>query len=476
VGSDQDSQAVSEGAPRQGWSDEVLLDREGALASLDALLQGARAGYGRAVIVRGPAGIGKTRLLGELRRRAGEGGLTTLTARGGELERDFPFGCVRQLFESLIRRDEQSEALLSGDARLSEAVFAPPGDDERGPSPDPSYGVLHGLYWLTANLAEQGPLLLALDDAHWADPASLRYFSFLTRRLDGVPALVALTARPAEPGAESDLLRRLAHDPLTEVVDLAPLSSDSVATIVRAHLDGEVTERTTALCHQATRGNPFLLRELLREVEREVGTPGVVDLERIEELGPGRVAEAVTSRLERVGAGAPGLARSVAVLGDGAELRRAAALVELDPDHAAGLADALGSAGILEPGRPLRFAHPIVRNAVYGQMPPAERDRWHRRAASMLADAGESAETVSVHLLATEPAGRPGAVDFLRRAAESASSRGAPDSAVRFLERALAEPASPALRPVILSELGRNASWARGRRWRWRPRLPSAGP
>jgi DNA-binding CsgD family transcriptional regulator len=447
-------QAVDAAVSKQASPPERLIEREAELATLDRMLEGARAGYGRVAIIRGPAGIGKTRLLRELRGSAQGADLTTLAARAGELERDFPFGCVRQLFESLILGSGQRrDALFAGDARLAEAVFASPSDDSVL-SPDPGYGTLHGLYWLTANLAERSPLLITLDDAHWADPASLRYLAFLARRLDGVPALVAITMRPAERGAETDLLRELSQDPSTEPLDLAPLSQSAVAEVIRAHLDGEAAERLRVRCHEATGGNPFLVRETLRDLERDPRAIEELSAERIMTLAPERVAEAVIARLKGVGTRAPGLAHAVAVLGDGAELRRAAALADLDPDAAAGDADGLADAGILEPGRPLRFLHPIVRNAVYNRMPPAERDRWRRRAAALLSEAGESAEAVSLHLLATEPGGRPEVVELLRQAAHAAGSRGAPDAAVAFLRRAMSEPPPPNQRGAILTELG----------------------
>ncbi len=430
-----------------------MAEREAELSAVDGLLEGACAGFGRTVIIRGASGIGKTRLLDEVRRRAEAGNLTVLAARASELERDFAFGCVRQLFEPLIRRGRQrGRGVLAGDAHMAEPVFQSPAD-EGARAPEPGYGILHGLYWLTVNLAEQGPVLLALDDVQWADPDSLRYLSFLSRRLDGVPALVAITTRPAEPGSDPARLRELAQDPATTVIDLAPLSRAAVVEIIRPYVGDDAGERFGAACHEATGGNPFLLGELLREI-----APGGMSADRIGALGPERVAEAVEARIERAGDQAPELARAVAVLGDGTELRRAAQLAGIDASEAAPIADALATADILEQERPLRFLHPIVRNAVYGRMLAAERNRWHARAAALLADAGEPAEAIALHVLATEPGERSDAVEVLREAAASARSRGAPDGALRYLERALAEPLPPGSRAAVVSELGRNAA------------------
>ena len=428
---------------------EALTEREGELAELDRLLRATRAGSGNTAFIRGPAGIGKTRLLRELQARAESAGMTVLLARGGELERDFAFGCVRQLLEpALLAGEPRREELLDGAAGLAATVFAssPDGADA---GPDPSFAVLHGLYWLTANLAERSPLLIALDDAHWGDPASLRYLSFLARRLEGVPALVAFTARPGVPGEAPEPLSLLAQDPAIAVLDLAPLSAEAVTSVVRGTLGG-AEQQLCAHCLEVTGGNPFLLHELLRELSSG-------DREQIGALGPERVADSVEARLRHAGPHATELARAVAVLGQEAELAVAAALAGVDPDDAADIADGLAAADVLAPGHPLRFAHPILRNAVYNRIPAGARDRSHGQAAAILAKRGEPVDAVAVHLLATEPRGRQEVVDVLVEAGDRDAARGSLETAVRYLERALAEPPTTESRSEVLSALGRSA-------------------
>lgn len=148
------------------------------------------------VVFQGPAGIGKTRLLAAARDGAKEAGMRVLTASGTELERDFPFALVRQLFESALHalEPEERDELLAGAAgpagRWSAANPATPEPDS-GPV-DRSFATLNALYWLTSNLAESGPLLLAVDDAHWADKASLRFFRFLAPQLEGRFSLASI--------------------------------------------------------------------------------------------------------------------------------------------------------------------------------------------------------------------------------------------------------------------------------------------
>jgi hypothetical protein len=139
-------------------------------------MRDAVAGAGSLLLLEGPAGIGKTRLVLAAGQRGRELGLTTLTARCSELEQDFGYGLIRQLFEApLVAASEGERAeLLSGAAGHAASLFgvATAHPDEPGGLLDPSFAVLHGLYCLCANFGRQRPLLLCIDDVHWADEAS----------------------------------------------------------------------------------------------------------------------------------------------------------------------------------------------------------------------------------------------------------------------------------------------------------------
>ncbi|HYP48976.1 MAG TPA: AAA family ATPase, partial [Thermoleophilaceae bacterium] len=159
-----------------------LLEREGELSSIHALLEDAVAGRAHMALVEGRAGLGKSRLLVELRHAAQGRGLRVLGARGSELEAAFPDGAVRQLFEPLLAHGEARERLLGGAAASARTVFETPGNEGEAPQ-DGSVAALHGLYWLTVNVAGDGPLVMAIDDLHWCDKPSLRFFAYLVRRL-----------------------------------------------------------------------------------------------------------------------------------------------------------------------------------------------------------------------------------------------------------------------------------------------------
>jgi DNA-binding CsgD family transcriptional regulator len=432
-----------------------LVERERELQTVERLLASARAGSGGAVVFEGPAGIGKSSLLAAARTAAADE-LRVLSARGGELERELPFGIVRQLLEpAVVACDaEEREALLAGAAALARPVlFA--ADPEA--AAEPSFSALHGLYWLTINLADAQPLLVIVDDAHWADVASLRWLVYLARRLVGVPLALVLATRPAEPGPVQELLDELLVIPEVAVRQPGGLSDQAITMLAVRLLAAEPEPSFVTACQRATGGNPFLLLELFGELHRRGIAPSRENAGLASQLSSHGVGRAVRARLRRLPPGCTVLARAVAVLGDPAEPTLAAQLAGLDDDAAARAADALAEAVIFESDRRLAFVHPLVRSSVYSELSAQERAGYHERAARLLTGAGEATDRIAVHLLATRPSGDAETVNTVRQAARGASNRGAPDVAVTYLQRALAEPPSPELEPVLVHELGRAA-------------------
>jgi DNA-binding CsgD family transcriptional regulator len=438
-----------------GTTQLPLAERERELRALAALVDAAAAGEGGVLVVEGPAGIGKTRLLDAAVDLAGEREVRCLRARASGLERDYPFGVVRQIFESALHGVSATarKRLFAGAARLAETVVSPEGQADAPPSgADPGYAILHGLYWLVSALAQSGPLLLVVDDAHWADAQSWRFTAFLTPRLEGLPVSLLLTARPAE-GSSSPLAELLA-DPRVDIVRPSPLSPEAVAAAIEAALATAPDPAFAAACHRATGGNPFFFHALLRELAAAGTAPVAASAAAVEGIGPAAVSAAVLSRLARLGEHCKGLATAAAVLGDGAALRHARALAALEEREAVEAADALTAAGILEPTQLLSFAHPIVRAAVYEDIPVHRRASLHRQAAERLAADAAEAPKIAVHLMVSEPRGDAQTVEILRTAAAEARSRGAADTAAAYLRRALAEPPPPGARAAVLLEAG----------------------
>jgi DNA-binding NarL/FixJ family response regulator len=431
---------------------DALLERDQELESLDRVVQAARAGQAAMVMIEGPAGIGKSRLLAQAGEMAGAAGFGVLRARGSDLERELPYGIVRQLFEPLLLEPGGRKRLLSGSAQAAVRVFEPP--DAEAMVSDGGFGALHGLFWLTANLAAERPLCLSIDDLHWADRSSLRFLAYLGRRLEGLGVLIATAARVETDAAESRLIWELAQDPAAVSIHPAALSEDAVGELVRDRLGSRAERAFSEACHHATGGNPLLLGELLKTMRAEAITPDAAHADAIREVGPRAVSRTVLLRLARLPAHAVAVARAIAVLGDGASLPATAALANLAERDVADATRALIAAEMVRPDPPLGFVHALVRDAVYHELSASERALEHERAAKTLADLGSAPETVAGHLLTVPARGERWVADLLLKAGELARRRGDPASALSYLRRALDERAPSQDRPRVLLELG----------------------
>ena len=436
----------------------ALLEREPELERIGRTLTRACAAHGGVLAVEGPAGIGKTGLLAATRALAEERGMQVLRARGAQLEQEFAFGVVRQLFEPALAAasDEERNAVLQGPAALAGSLLGLGGagaPEAEAAGPDSSFAVLHGLYWLCANLAAERPVCLVVDDAHWADTPSLRYLAFLLPRLEELRVALVLAARPGEGGAALALLSALTGDAAAELVTPAPLTLEGVGRLVAEGLERDPEAGFVVACRHATGGNPFLVGQLVVALQEDSVAPVDAAAARIETLGARWAARWILLRLGRLPPPAARLARALAVLEQG-ELSPAAALAGLDAHDAVAAADALVAAGIVARGRPLGFVHPIVRTGIYADIGPAERARAHRAAARLLAEAHAPDELVVEHLLASEPSGDGWVVERLVGAARAAARSGAPELAAVYLRRALAEPPAASERSALLLELG----------------------
>jgi DNA-binding CsgD family transcriptional regulator len=432
-----------------------LLERERELEILSAAVAAAAGGAAGLVLVQGPAGIGKSRLLAEARTLAEESGLAMRTARGGELERDFPFGIVRQLYESKLVSESERSRLLAGAAGAAAAVFGYEEGDGGEPLGEGLFRVLHGLYWLTVNLSSELPLLLVVDDLHWCDSASLRFLAYLARRLDELPVVLVASLRSSEPDADQAILEELLSEPSAQMLMPGPLTAAAVAEVVRDRLGEGVETAFAEACHSSTDGNPLLLNELLKALVLDRVPPDAAHVDVVAELGPRSASRAVLLRLMRLSSDAGEVARAISVLGDGADFTAVAELAELEALAVASATRELVRAEILRPEPPLGFVHALVQAAVYHDLAPVERELYHERAASVLVGLGAPKEQVAAHLLVMPARGEDWVVDMLRAAADAAVARGDPDAAVSLLRRALDEPPREELRLELLLQLGR---------------------
>ncbi|TDQ00781.1 helix-turn-helix transcriptional regulator [Labedaea rhizosphaerae] len=441
-----------------------LLERDAELAALASAVDAAARGGGGLTAIVGAAGLGKTRLLAEAVGAATAAGFDVYTGRGSELEEDIAFGLVRQLYEPHLVRaapDERARLLKGAAGKGAAAVLSDAGDYGEAPG---DYAILHGLFWLTANLCEARPIALVLDDLHWADAASLRFLAYLLPRLGALPVAVLVALRPGEHNAPQHLLNQIVTDPGCTVLRPAPLTKEASGHLVRGVLAGAGEQAFLNACHSATQGNPLLLHDLAVTIKAEGLVPTAASLAMVDVLGPRAVSRRVSLWMNRLPPAATALAQAVSVLGDGASLQNAADLARLSHEDALRAAQDLERADLFRTEvdgdhavglHRVRFGHPVVRATLYEGMDPADRVDAHRRAAALLRDRRERAEHVATHLLRVPPANDAGVVEVLRKAAEEALAHGSPDSAATYLRRCLAEPPPVAIRADVQWELGK---------------------
>jgi len=398
----------------------LLLDREAELAAAEAALgEVSASGTGQIVVVSGLPGIGKTRLLDEIIARAEGRGVRVLRATGGELEQDLPFSVARQLL---------------GDAPRIETAAGMTGPD----SGDAELRELDALYDAYVTLAAREPLLMIVDDAHWADAPSVKFLLYVGRRLADLPVMVVLAVRQAGMGGRRPELALLLER-VDQTLELPALSEGSTADLVHTML-GELPDGDfTRACLETTGGNPLLLRELLLEVAGEGLTPQDAASAQLRQMGSISVARSALLRVSSHGPSAVSVTAAVAVLGRHATLPLVAAIAEVPPADAELVVDALVDAHLLCAGQPLRFVHPLVQSSIYRHMPAGLRSRRHREAARLLALAGARDEEVARHLMGSDPAGDMWVREQLLRSGLHALWSGAPDAARRMLRRALDE-------------------------------------
>lgn len=408
------------------------------------------------VVVEGPAGIGKTRLLAENRNTARQKGLLTLHAKGLELEQHYTFGVARQLLEPFLLglAPEVVQAYTRGPASITRQLFQPENTDVAmadGPA-DISFAMLHGLTWLAINLVNDYPMLVQVDDLQWADEATLRWLLYLLPRIDDLPLTVIVALR-RDATAGSPIAERIACNSNATVVRPRLLGPESVAAMLGGLLAKEVSPEFATACHAETGGNPFLVREIAAWLQNERVEPVPSSVPRLRAIGGLAVSRRVALRLAQLPHGARQVARALAVLGDGAELAEVTELSALSAAAASDSVVTLMQADLLVDRVPLAFLHPVVRSAVYEHIALDERAALHAAAARIAANNAADVERVAAHLMLAPP-GIEFASRILRDAARQAAERGSPASAFGYLGRCRQESLEPDELLQVLVEQG----------------------
>ena len=417
---------------------DQLVGRADEVAILDGLVAGLQDGRPRALAVLGSAGIGKSRLLSELARRAEASEHLVLAGTAAELEQDLPFGpFVNALDDFLVALDPQRLSRLGDDVRGELArVFPALADaaaDGAKPLQDERYRSHRAVRTLLETLATR-PLVLVLDDFHWADGASVELAGALLRRPPAARVMLVLAARPLRRHQPFDAeLTRAERTGGLVRLELGPLG----AADTRALLGGDVPAALADTLHEESGGVPFYIEQLARSATR--GSSAGVAAGGGDTLVPAPVVAAMRDELALLDAGVRRALEGASVAGDPFEPELAAAAAGTSEAEALDALDELLRTDLVRPTdqpRRFRFRHPLVRRAVYEASPAGWRLGAHERCAALLAERGAAVAVRAHHVERSARQGDAGAADLLREAAEAAAGR-APATAARFYEGAL---------------------------------------
>ena len=410
----------------------MLLGRDQEVELLEGVLSNALDGEACFVLVEGEAGIGKTALLEELARVANERGCLTLEGRASEFDQELPFGLFTDALDAYLDSlDPQAMSRLAMDRlgalaavfpslrSLGEAVDYPASTTER-------FRVHYAVRELFERLAARRPIVLVLDDLHWADGASLELIAYLLRHPPHAEVMFAMALRPWQ--GDPTLIRTIGsiqRSAAVHNVELGPLPLESVKLLV-----GDDFEQL----HHLSGGNPFYALQLARTGTKGTGSAS------LEDLGvPSEVARAISAELTELSPTARTLAEAAAVVGDPFDIDIAAAASDRSEEEVLEDLDELVAKDLIrvtELPRRFQFRHPIVRSAVYGACTPSVLLSCHRRAGDALAKRGATAAAVANHVEQSAQYGDTVAVDILRQAGEETAKQ-APTSAMRWFTAAL---------------------------------------
>ena len=428
----------------------MLVGRRAELVAIVGVLDALAAGQPGVLVITGEAGIGKSRLIAEASDRAEQRHALALGGRASEFERDMPFGVfVDALDDYLGTLNPRRLESLGGDVRRELGlVFPALGDEGDGGMALPSerFRTHRAVRLLLDSLAASAPVMLALDDLHWADDASLELLSHLLRKRSGAPLLFVLAYRHRQqPRLLSAALSTAERDGGLTRVEPPPLTAEEAAELVPAESPLDATARREL--YLISGGNPFYFEQLHRaksvRTVRDAATVALAGPAPAPGEIPPAVAAAIVDEVEAVSPGARQLLHGAAVVGTGARhdpgVRVVAATAGMTEQQATQYLDELLAADLLRPTdvpMRFRFRHPIVLHAVYESAGAGWRIGAHARAAAALAETGAAAAMRAHHVERSAEVGDEDAIAVLAEAGHAAAGR-APATAARWFQAAL---------------------------------------
>jgi DNA-binding CsgD family transcriptional regulator len=421
---------------------EHLVGRADELGAFDGLLDRLGQGEAAALELVGEPGIGKSRLLSELASRTDARGWTVLSGRATELEREFPFSVfVDALDEFLLALDTRRLGSLGPEVQTELATIFPslePGAARAQVAlQEERYRTYRAVRLLLELLAQRQPLVLALDDVHWADPASVELLGTLLRRSPSAPVLMVLASRPRQTDERLSAIVQRAHRSQTlERIELGPLTRHEAGELVGAILDGA----EPGLLYEESGGNPFYLEQLARSASRSAPdrpSRSGLSLEGVDV--PPVVAAALGEELALLPEGTRLILEGASVAGDPFDPELAAAAADVSEGEVLNALDELLRLDLVrhtDVPRRFRFRHPLIRRAVYELTPGGRRLGAHERCAVTLRERGAPPSARAHHAEYAAREGDLSAVALLREAGEAAARR-APASAAQWFGSAL---------------------------------------
>jgi DNA-binding SARP family transcriptional activator len=432
-------------APAGTAGEGPLIGREGELEKLRRTPDEVRSGLGRVVVIVGEAGVGKSSLVTVLGADARERGARMLLGRCYESQQILPFGpWVDALRSGGVSQEAKTLQDLAPVWRAELSRLLPEVSAPDLPTPsDDLLRLFESVAQLVERLTIQGPLVLVLEDLHWADEMSLRLFAFVARRTRTLPALIVATAREEElPSAP--VLQRVLDEVVTEPhfvrMPLSPLSRGDTAALVRSLArrgsDETLVARLSERIWAASAGNPFMIVETMRALDDGAATETAPSLPL-----PERVRQVIAGRLERLSPRGQQLAAVAAVIGREFEfpvLQLAAGLGVRDA--AEGVEELVRRRVLHGIGERLDFTHERVREVVHGRLLALQRKFLHGQLAKAIEEVyAQNLEPhyagLGVHCSESEIWGK--AATYLRQAGIQAVARSAHSEAAAFFTQAL---------------------------------------
>jgi len=412
----------------------AFVGRETELALLASVLpsrHGSRAG---AVAVIGEAGIGKTRLADAVVAAARARGIRVVRGVAYEVDEPLPYSVPSDLFLQWVREDPaivdlaRDHQLLAALGRFVPDLAAREAPPERLSAQDERFRYLEAAAQLFRTAAREEPLLVVIEDAHWADWDSWSMLRYVARVMRERPVLFALVTRPDEHGGEPEGLSELARETDMRRVVLGPLDFDGATRMLESLVGERLPLAIVQTIYRESGGNPFYLRHLLEhlleegKLQRRHGRWST-DL-GADELGiPRGVRSLLTTRIDRLSDGAVGMLRLASIYPDGFDVARLRILGDGPDDRLLDYLDESLDAGVIVAREgSYAFAHTLLRRTLHDAMNPDRRAQLHRRAAEKLAHSGDDPGEIARHYHASRRI--PGAdvgVAFALRAAERAA-------------------------------------------------------